>query len=50
MKKADYKSIPDLLRNRESFTGSSVKAINDGCEYKVLPLQKFKTLSKMFLI
>jgi hypothetical protein len=35
MKKADYKAIPELLRNKESFTGSSVKAISNSWGYMV---------------
>jgi hypothetical protein len=35
MKKADYKAIPELLRNKESFTGSSVRAISNSGGYMV---------------
>jgi hypothetical protein len=35
MKKADYKTIPELLRNKESFRGSSVNAYSSGWGYMV---------------
>jgi hypothetical protein len=35
MKKADYKAIPELLRDKESFTGSSVKAVSNSWCYMV---------------